>query len=55
MNLLQDFDSVYVENYEPITLLEIYYTGSFEGDMVAQSWRSIVKRNRMFLFGIKLD
>ena len=54
MNLLKDFDSVYIENYEPIVVLIIEYTGSFDGDMVAGA-TSVIKRNHIFLFGIDLD
>lgn len=54
MNLLQNFDSVYIENYEPIVVLIIEYTGSFDGDMVAWGF-PIIKRNHIYLFGIDLD
>ena len=54
MNLLQDFDSVYVENPEPTKMLIIEYSGSFDGDMVAKGV-VVVKRNHIYLFRIELD
>ena len=54
MNLLQDFDSVYVENYEPIKMLIIEYRGSFDGEMIART-NHVVKDNHIFFFGIGLD
>ena len=54
MNLLKDFDSVYVENHEKTKLLIIEYTGSFDGDMVAGGV-VVVKTNHIYVFGLELD
>ena len=54
MKLYQEFDSVYVKNYEPFKLMVIHFKGSFSGQMVS-SGISVVKRNSIYILGVDLD
>ena len=54
MKMIQDFDRVLVEDYEPFQIMIIHFNGSFDGDMVANG-DVIVSRDKMFLFNIVLD
>ena len=50
MKLYQDFDSVYVKNYEPFKLMIIHFKGSFDGQMVSGGI-SVVNRNSIYILG----
>ena len=52
MSFYQDFNSVYVENYEPTVLIVIHFNGSFDGDMVSRGL-SYVRRNKIYLVLLK--
>ena len=52
MSFYQDFNSVYVENYEPTVLIVIHFNGSFDGDMVSRGL-SYVRRNKIYLIRLR--
>ena len=54
MRIYKDFNKVYLENYEPSQIIEIFYNGFFSGDMVA-SGNIILTENKIFLINIELD
>ena len=52
MRIYKDFNKVYLENYEPSQIIEIFYNGFFSGDMVAGG-NIIVTENKIFLTSIE--
>ena len=54
MKMIQDFNKVIIENFEPFQYMIIDYVGSFEGEMVADG-NVLVNRNRLLLYAINPD
>ena len=54
MKIIQDFDKVIIENFEPFQYMIIHYTGSFQGNMVANG-NVLIHKNRLFLYAISPD
>lgn len=54
MKIYKDFNKLYLENYQPSQVIEIFYNGFFNGNMVA-SGNIIVTENKIFLINIALD
>ena len=54
MNILQDFDKVIINNFEPFQYMIINFNGSFQGDMVADG-SLLVKKDQLFVYDVNLD
>tara|TARA_Y100001963_G_C6733344_1_gene425010 strand:- start:96 stop:488 length:393 start_codon:yes stop_codon:yes gene_type:complete len=54
MKLIQDFDRVIIENFEPFQYMFMHYNGSFEGNMVANG-NVLIRRNILYFYNIKPD
>ena len=54
MRIYKDFDKVYLENYKPSKVIEMFYSGFFDGNMVAKG-NIIVTENRIFFIDINLN
>ena len=49
MNILQDFDKVIINNFEPFQYMIINFNGSFQGDMVADGNLLLKKTSCLFM------
>jgi len=54
MKIIQDFDKVIIENFEPFQYMIIHYSGSFNGTMISDG-NILVHKNRLFLYAINPD